>query len=131
VALGFGQEGAAVLVGYRRSKQAAEDVAAEIAAAGGVAYAQQLDVTDQDSVDGFVGRADTLYGRIDVLVNTAGSLDEADTVQFDHMSIDAAAALFAVDVLGSMRMCHAVIPYMRRHGRGAIINFSSTLWQRH
>ena len=61
-----------------------------------------------------------------MLVNTAGRLDEADTVRFEHMSADAAEALFAVDVLGAMRMCHAVIPHMRRHGRGAIINFSST-----
>jgi len=66
-----------------------------------------------------------MYGRIDVLANAAGRLDEADTVRFEHMSADAATALLAVDVIGAMRMCHAVIPLMRRHG-GAIINFSST-----
>jgi 3-oxoacyl-[acyl-carrier protein] reductase len=126
VALGFGREGASVVVGYRRSREAAESVAAEIVAAGGVACAHQLDVTDQASADRFVGQAEEMYGRVDVLVNTAGRLDEADTVRFEHMSADAAAALFAVDVLGAMRMCHAVIPQMRRHGRGAIINFSST-----
>jgi 3-oxoacyl-[acyl-carrier protein] reductase len=126
VALGFGREGASVLVGYRRSQQAAEETVAEIVAAGGTASAHQLDVTDQASVDRFVGQAEAAYGRIDVLVNTAGRLDEADTARFEHMSVDAAEALFAVDVLGTMRMCHAVIPHMRRQGRGAIINFSST-----
>ncbi len=99
---------------------------AEIGAEGGVASAHQFDVTDQASVDRFVGRAEVAYGRIDVLVNTAGRLDEADTVRFEHMSADAASELLAVDVIGAMRMCHAVIPHMRRHGRGAIINFSST-----
>ncbi len=93
VALGFGGEGAAVLVGYRRSREAAESVAAEIGAAGGTACAHQLDVTDQASVDRFVGQADAMYGRVDVLVNTAGRLDEADTVRFEHMSADAAEAL--------------------------------------
>lgn len=126
VALGFGREGASVLVGYRRSQKAAESAAAEIVAAGGAASAHHVDVTDQASVDRFVERAATMYGRIDVLVNTAGRLDEADTVRFEHMSADAATALLAVDVIGAMRMCHAVIPHMRRHGRGAIINFSST-----
>jgi 3-oxoacyl-[acyl-carrier protein] reductase len=126
VARGFGREGASVLVGYRRSQNAAESAAADIVAAGGAACADQVDVTDQESVDRFVERAVTTYGRIDVLVNTAGRLDEADTVRFEHMSADAATALLAVDVLGAMRMCHAVIPHMRRHGRGAIINFSST-----
>jgi len=77
-------------------------------------------------VDRFVEQADALYGRIDVLVNAAGRLEEADTARFEHMSADAATALLAVDVIGAMRMCHAVIPHMRRHGHGAIINFSST-----
>jgi 3-oxoacyl-[acyl-carrier protein] reductase len=58
--------------------------------------------------------------------SSAGRLDEADTVRFEHMSADAATALLAVDVIGAMRMCRAVIPHMRRHGHGAIINFSST-----
>jgi 2-hydroxycyclohexanecarboxyl-CoA dehydrogenase len=126
VALGFGREGASVLVGYRGSREAAESVAAEIVAAGGAARAHQLDVTNQPSVDRFVERADAEYGRIDVLVNTAARLDVADTVRFEDMSADAATALLAVDVIGAMRMCHAVIPHMRRHGHGVIINFSST-----
>ncbi len=61
-----------------------------------------------------------------MLVNTAGRLENADTVRFEHMSADAAIALLAVDVVGAMRMCQAVIPHMRRHGHGVIINFSST-----
>lgn len=126
VALGFGREGAAVVVGYRRSQAAADLVAAEIVAAGGSARVVQLDVTDQASVDAFVAEADAAYGRVDVLVNTAGRLDEADTVRFEEMSADAATALLLVDVVGTMRMCHAVIPVMRRHGRGVIVNFSST-----
>ncbi len=126
VARGFGQEGASVLVGYRRSQAEAESAVAEIVAAGGAASAHQLDVTDQGSVDRFVEQANTSYGRIDVLVNTAGRIDEEDTVRFEHMSADAATALLEVDVIGAMRMCHAVIPPKRRNGCGAIINFSST-----
>lgn len=126
VAAGFGREGASVVVGYRRSQAEAEAVAAEIMAAGGEACAAQLDVTDQASVDGFLAQAYELYGRVDVLVNTAGRIDEADTVRFEAMDAEAATALLMVDVVGTMRMCHAVIPFMRRHERGVIINFSST-----
>ena len=126
IAAGFGREGAAVVVGYRSSKEAAEAVAAEVVSGGGTAQAVQLDVTDQGSVERFVSQADESYGRVDVLVNTAGRLDEADTVRFEAMAPDAATALLTVDVIGTMRMCHAVIPLMRRHGRGVIINFSST-----
>ena len=126
IARGFGREGASVLVGYRQSQREAESVVDEIVSAGGAASAHRLDVTDQASVVRFVEQADAMYGRIDVLVNTAGRLDEADTVRFEHMSADAATALLAVDVIGTMRMCHAVIAPMRRHGRSAIVNFSST-----
>ncbi|GAB3778255.1 SDR family NAD(P)-dependent oxidoreductase [Nocardioides ungokensis] len=126
VALGFGREGASVVVGYRSSRGEAESVVAAIVDAGGTASAHQLDVTDQASVVRFIDEADATYGRIDVLVNAAGRLDEADTVRFEHMSADAATVLLTVDVVGAMRMCHAAIPIMRRHGRGAIINFSST-----
>ncbi len=126
VARGFGREGAAVVVGYRGSKASAEAVAAEIASQGGEASAVHVDVTDQESVDRFVVQADGSYGRVDVLVNAAGRLDEADTVRFEAMTAEAATALLMVDVIGTMRMSHAVIPLMRRHGRGAIINFSST-----
>jgi 3-oxoacyl-[acyl-carrier protein] reductase len=115
-----------VLVGYRKSQREAESAVAEIVDAGGAASAHQLDVTDQASAVRFVEQADAMYGRIDALVNTAGRLDEVDTVRFEHMSADAATALLAVDVIGTMRMCHAVIAPMRRTGRGAIINFSST-----
>jgi 3-oxoacyl-[acyl-carrier protein] reductase len=126
VAAAFGREGASVVVGYRSSQAAAEAVADEIVAAGGEASTAQLDVTDQQSVDRFVAHADTSYGRVDVLVNAAGRLDAADTVRFESMSPDAATALLVIDVIGTMRMCHAVIPAMRRNGGGAIVNFSST-----
>ena len=126
VASGFGREGASVVLGYRSSAAAAEGVAAEIVSEGGVACAVQVDVTDQHSVERFVAQADESFGRVDVLVNAAGRLDEADTVRFEAMTAEAATALLMVDVVGTMRMCQAVIPRMRRHGRGAIINFSST-----
>ena len=120
-----------MLVGYRGSREAAESVAGDVVAGGGVASAFQLDVTDQASVDRFVEQADALYGRIDVLVNAAGRLEEADTVRFEHMSADAATALLAVDVIGAMRKCHAVIPHMRRHGHGGDHQLLKHLRQRH
>jgi len=56
------------------------------------------------------------YGRLDVLVNAAGRLDEADTVRFSELDTAAASALLEVDVIGAMRMCHAVRPMMLEGG---------------
>lgn len=126
VARGFGSEGASVAIGYRSSRSQAEEVVAGVVDGGGQAHAGHLDVTDQDSVDAFVADVKERYGRLDVLVNAAGRLDEADTVRFSEMDPAAASALFQVDVIGAMRMSHAVMPIMLEGGGGAIVNFSST-----
>ena len=126
VARGFGSEGASVALGYRSSRSQAADVVAEVEGRGGRAHSGHLDVTDQDSVDAFVADIAERYGRLDVLVNAAGRLDEADTVRFSDLDTAAASALLQVDVIGTMRMCHAVRRLMLEHGGGAIVNFSST-----
>jgi 3-oxoacyl-[acyl-carrier protein] reductase len=126
VARGFGSEGATVALGYRSSRSQAVEVVAELEGLGGQAHAGQLDITHQDSVDAFVADIAQRYGRLDVLVNAAGRLDEADTVRFSELDTAAASALLQVDVIGAMRMCHAARPIMLQGGGGAIVNFSST-----
>src|SRR3954447_25784394 len=127
VARAFGAEGASVAIGYRSSRSPAEEVVAEVEGPGGQAHSGQLDVTDQGSVDEFIAEVAKRYGRLDILVNAAGRLDEADTVRFSEMDTAAASALLQVDVIGAMRMCHAVRPLMLGSGGGgAIVNFSST-----
>jgi 3-oxoacyl-[acyl-carrier protein] reductase len=122
----FGSEGASVALGYRSSGSQAAEVVAELEGRGQQAHAAPLDVTDQESVDAFVADVVERYGRLDVLVNAAGRLDEADTVRFSELDAAAARALLEVDVIGTMRMCHAVRPRMLGGGGGAIVNFSST-----
>ena len=122
----FGSEGASVALGYRSSRSQAAKVVAELEGRGQQAHAAPLDVTDQESVDTFMADVVERYGRLDVLVNAAGRLDEADTVRFSELDTAAASALLQVDVIGTMRMCHAVRPMMLEDGGGAIVNFSST-----
>src|SRR5436305_13598566 len=126
VARSFGSEGASVAIGYRSSRSRAAEVVAELEGRGGQAHCGHLDVTDQDSVAAFVADIAERYGRLDVVVNAAGRLDEADTVRFSELDTAAASGLLQVDVIGTMRMCHAVRPLMLDSGGGAIVNFSST-----
>jgi 3-oxoacyl-[acyl-carrier protein] reductase len=126
VAKSFGSAGASVAVGYRSSRASAMEVVDELVRQGGQAHASHLDVTEQVSVDAFVAGIVERYGRLDVLVNAAGRLDEADTVRFSELDPAAASALLQVDVVGTMRMCHAVRPIMLHNGGGVIVNFSST-----
>jgi 3-oxoacyl-[acyl-carrier protein] reductase len=126
VARALGREGARVALGYRTSRQTAEDNVAQIAAAGGDAFAAQLDVTDDSSVADFVAGVVERYGEIHVLVNTAGRIDPKDAVRSADIVPAELAALLNVDVLGSVRMCQAVRPHMEAAGQGSIVNFSGS-----
>jgi NAD(P)-dependent dehydrogenase (short-subunit alcohol dehydrogenase family) len=126
VARAFGHEGASVAAGYRSSRAAADQVVADIEEGGGTAHCDVLDVTDDDSVGAFVAGVMERYGRLDVLVNAAGRLDEADTGRFAAVETAATRALLEVDVVGTMRVCQAALPHMAAGGGGAVVNFSST-----
>jgi NAD(P)-dependent dehydrogenase (short-subunit alcohol dehydrogenase family) len=84
-----------------------------------------LDVTDDASVEAAVGELLRREGRIDVLVNNAGfGLAPAAA---EESSIEQAKAVFDTNFLGVVRMTRAVVPHMRRQGRGRIINIGSIL----
>ena len=82
----------------------------------------RCDVTDDASVTQLVDKVLAEAGRIDLLVNNAGigllgAAEESSTAQ--------AQALFDVNVFGVLRMTNAVLPAMRRQGKGRIVNVSS------
>lgn len=84
----------------------------------------EMDVRDEGSVQVAVESIIEKTMRIDVLVNNAGmmmigAVEETATAE--------AAALFDTNVLGILRMTRAVLPYMRAHRRGRIVNVSSVL----
>ncbi|CAN5554855.1 oxidoreductase [soil metagenome] len=82
------------------------------------------DVTDDASVAKLVDEVLAKAGRIDLLVNNAGIglLGGAE-----ESSIAQAQALFDVNVFGVLRVTRAVLPTMRRQGKGRIVNLSSVL----
>ena len=82
------------------------------------------DVTDDASVTKLVDEVVAQAGRIDLLVNNAGVglIGGAE-----ESSIAQAQALFDVNVFGVLRVTNAVLPIMRRQGKGRIVNMSSIL----
>ncbi len=83
----------------------------------------ELDVTDPTSVQRAVDQVLTAEGRIDVLINNAGSVlsgPSESTPEHD------ALRQLDVNFVGAMRMTNAVLPAMRSQRSGLILNISST-----
>jgi NAD(P)-dependent dehydrogenase (short-subunit alcohol dehydrogenase family) len=84
-----------------------------------------LDVTSDASVEAVVSEVIRLEGRIDLLVNNAGF--GVAPAGAEEISIDQARSIFETNFFGIVRMTRAVVPHMRRHGSGRIINIGSVL----
>jgi NAD(P)-dependent dehydrogenase (short-subunit alcohol dehydrogenase family) len=85
----------------------------------------RLDVTSDESVENVVSEVMRLEGRVDLLVNNAGF--STAPAGAEESSIEQARSIFETNFFGLIRMTRAVVPHMRRQGRGRIINIGSVL----
>ncbi len=86
------------------------------------ALALSLDVTKPDQIAAAVQEAESRFGAIDVLVNNAGYGYQSSIEEGDDAEI---RAQFEANVFGLAAMTRAVLPGMRAHRRGHIVNISS------
>jgi 3-oxoacyl-[acyl-carrier protein] reductase len=120
--LRFAKEGAVVVVADL-NEDAAASVAAEIASAGGTAFAIQMDIADPISVGRAVTAAFESAGTINVLSNTAGMYDGGmHTLQTSSALWD---KVIAVNLTGMFQVTKAILPRMIEHGGGVVLNISS------
>lgn len=104
--------------------EAASGTVEAIERAGGEAMALAADVSDEKSVQLLVNKLVERWGRIDLLVNAAGSYGKAFR-RTHETPIDEWQNVFSSNVTGTFVCAKAVIPYMVEAGGGRIINFSS------
>jgi len=119
IARAFCAEGAVVIVADRES-DVVSAAANEIAAAGSAT----MDVRDFASVQAAVSGVVAQYGRIDVLVNSAGILTESPLIE---MSPEQWQETIDVDLTGVFLCCRAVVPHMVSRASGRVINMASQL----
>ncbi|WP_447776499.1 SDR family NAD(P)-dependent oxidoreductase [Variovorax boronicumulans] len=123
VAIAFAARGMRVAVHYNSSADAANGVVDTIRAAGGTAFALQADVRDTAAIRACVQETTAQFGRIDVLVNNAGSLVKRMPIaEFDDALFDEVMHINARSVLA---FCREAVPQMRKQGSGTIINVTS------
>ncbi len=114
-----GQVAVCDLVGDR-----ADETVRTIEAAGGRAISITADVSREEDVRAMVEAAMSRFGRIDVLVNMAGSYGAAYRVTHET-PVEEWDNVFASNVRGSFLCAKAVLPHMMAAGGGRIINFAS------
>ena len=120
-ALLFGQEGAKVVVADVNEK-GGEETAAEIKKNGGDGYFAKLDVSNRVEIKQVVKDAIEKYGKIDVLINNAGIIQDALVLKMTEEQWD---RVINVDLKGVFNCIQAVVEIMINQGNGVIINTSS------
>ena len=127
IAAAMVQQGAKVVVGSRtqdkveaaaRELDALRDTTGDDAVAAGVA----LDVTSQASIDHAVRKAMDLFGRLDILVNSAGVMLRKPTAELDPADFN---RIYDTHVTGSLRAAQSAGSVFREQHAGCIINLAS------
>lgn len=123
-AIRFAAEGAGVAVVGSSDKAKAASVAERINASGGKAKPFAADVSDIGEIRKLVDDVMAEFGRIDILVNSAGVFYGTPICETSEADYD---RTMDVNVKGTFYMIDAVVPIMKRQGGGKIINLSSVL----
>ena len=87
--------------------------------------AVSCNVTDEVAVAAMVAAVADRFGRIDILVNTAGGTGPIETPATDY-PVDAFRAILELNVIGTFLPCKHVAPHMIARGGGRIVNLAGT-----
>ena len=123
-------EGADVLLVARGATDlghAVEECRGLAAESGGHAEALALDVTDPDAAERIVAACEERFGKLDVLVNNAGTARWRD---LDEVPEEDWYAAWELNVMAPMRLMRAAVPGMVGRGWGRIVNLASTAGKR-
>ncbi|EZP79339.1 3-oxoacyl-(Acyl-carrier-protein) reductase precursor [Novosphingobium resinovorum] len=118
----FASEGARVVV-CDIDAAAAISVAEGITASGGVAAGLQVDVSDKRSVEALVAASLQKFGRVDIVCNNAGVLD--DFTPLGDVSDELWQRVIGINLTGAFMISRAFLPGMLGQGGGTFVNLAS------
>lgn len=124
-AIMLAQHGCNVVINYTRSENEARATASECEAHGAATIVFQGDISEDSNCQAMVQAAFDKWGRIDYLINNAAKTKFNPYENLDGLSAEDFLAIYKVNVVGAYQMVRAVTPYMKRAGRGSIVNNSS------
>ena len=114
-----------VVINYSRSEDAAKFTAREAEAAGARALLCRCDVSDDAGVRGMLAAVEKEFGRLDVLINNAGTTVDIPPTNLEEMTVEAWNRVFSVNVLGIFLVTRAASPLLKKSPNGCIVNTCS------
>lgn len=124
-ALGLAKRGCHVVINCTKSQTEAEETVRAVHAAGSRALLCRCDVSDDKAVRAMVAACEREFGRLDVLVNAAGTTHFAPPEELEAMTAEVWDRIFSVNVRGTFLVTRAAAPLLRRSGEGAVVNLAS------
>jgi 3-oxoacyl-[acyl-carrier protein] reductase len=124
-AIALARNGYELVVNFSRSEDAAKHTAAQCERAGGRALLYRCDVSDDNSVRAMLSATEKEFGRLDVLINNAGTTVDVQPRNFQDMTVDQWRRVFDVNVLGLFLATRASVPLLRKSPNGCIVNTCS------
>ena len=122
-ALLFAQAGADVALNYVSNQKAAEEVLKSVEKIGRRCLVYKADMSSRSDVDRMVGDILAKWGELDTLVNNAGVWTYLEMGRMDDAVY---RETIGINLDGVFYATNAVVPAMKEHGRGWIINVTST-----
>jgi len=126
VALELAARGAAVIVNFHKSPEAADDVVKKIQGAGGKAAAFQADVSELKQAEALVKFAVETFGDLSILVNNAGITKDTLIMMMSEADWD---AVIDTNLKSTFNCSKAAVKHMLRKRYGRIINMASVAGQ--
>lgn len=119
------ERGCRVVINYTKSQAEAEETAAACEALGSEALLCQANVASDDDCRRMAGAAVERWGRLDVLINSAGTTKRVPHGDLDGLSADDFHDIYAINTIGPYQMIRAAAPHMREAGAGAVVSISA------
>ena len=122
--LALARAGYDVAVNYSSSEAAARATAGEAARLGVQTLVVKCDVSDEPGVRSMLKQVEEAFGRLDVLINNAGTTASWKPKDLETLSLDEWDRVFAVNVRGLFQVTRASVPLLRRT-QGCVVNTAS------
>jgi len=124
-ALALARAGYDVAINYSQSEAAARETAAEAAKAGVGTLLFRCDVSDDAAVRAMLRAVEEQFGRLDVLINNAGTTSNVRPKDFEAMTAEEWDRVFAVNVRGMFQVTRAALALLRKGRNPCIVNTAS------